>query len=69
METPTWISSIATVISAIAAIISLPISIWAIRSSKRNEKQIKIIDQRVGITMNGNIHQGSGKMVHIENKK
>ncbi len=60
--TPEWIS-------AVAVIISLPISIWAILSVRKNSKNIKKITQKLGIKMEGNTIIGSGTMVHIGDKK
>jgi len=63
MEIPTWIT-------AIAAVIALPISIWAIVCSKKNEKQIKVVDQKFGINMNNNtMKNSSGSFVRINNKE
>lgn len=55
MITPEWIS-------AIAAVISLFISIWAIVSVKR-------VERKIGIRMEGNKLHGSGTFVHIGDKK
>ncbi len=61
MEFTAWIS-------AIAAVISLPISIWGILSSKRNSKKIDIINKNFGIDIKGNTVIGPGTILHIGDK-
>ncbi len=56
-------------VSAVAAVISVPISIWAIISARSNSKKIKNISQRFGIVMDNNTIIGSGTAVHIGDKK
>ena len=60
--TPEWIS-------AIVAVISLPISIWAIVASRKNSKSIKQVASKIGIEMKGNTIVGGGTMIHFGDKK
>lgn len=59
-------SNIPELISAIAAVISLPISILAIISNKKNSKEIKQMEKQVNnLTISGNQHTGSGTGISI----
>ena len=59
-------------ISAIAAIISIPISIWAIVNSNRNKNYIKKIEQRIinNTNIGGNVIAArDGNTIGIGNGK
>ena len=49
-------------VTAIAAVISLFISVWAIVS-------VKLVERKIDIQMEGNELHGSGTFVHIGDKK
>ncbi len=58
-------------ILAICSIISVPISIWAVIATKNNTRYIKKIELKIGggITMNKNVLNGPGTLLHIGDKK
>jgi hypothetical protein len=60
-NTPEWIS-------AIAAVISVPISIWAILSSKRNSNNIKQITEKFNIIMKDNTLIGRATLLSWKQK-
>jgi hypothetical protein len=65
MITPEWLS-------AIAAVISIPISIWAVVKSNRNKNYIKKIEQKIidNTNASGNVIAArDGNTIGIGNRK